>query len=459
MTSDQSPSLARLLRNLVNDLATLVRQEITLAKTEVRRNVRNIVGHAGQIAVGGGVALVGALVLVAFLIVGLGVLLGGAYWLSSLLVAILLLAVGGGMGYFGAKRLTAGGLAPTATIETLGETKEWAGEEIRELRGALTGRATGWSESSPAALPRTVPGIRSLDAARPSPTGAAAAEKADDGGPPLSMPLHKRVLSEIMDDDVPGQAAKVAFFMFSSLPPALLVVFSLTGLLGGDGVADYITGRLQAVLPGSADQPETAAGFVSRFVEEVVHDNAPGPLSMGLLLGLWASSAVFIALSEALNRAFDVVETRSWFRKRAIALAVMLGFALLFLGGSVVLLAGPRIADALNLGGVGSLVWSIAQWPLAFALVVAAFYMVYYVLPNRDQAGCRRTLIRSSAIAAALWLLATLAFRLYISNFGSYSVTYGFVGAVMVILLWMYLTSLVILVGGEISSEMERSRV
>ena len=454
---EESLSLLRLLRNLANDMATLVRKEITLAKTEVGQNVRGVAGSAGRVAVGGGIIAVGGLVLIAFLVVGLGVLLGGAYWLSSLIVALVLFVLGGGIGYLGARGLGKGGFTPTETIRTVSETKDWAEEEIHDLKVSLKGEA-----SDRQALRRPDSSLlpagerRSLQ----SSTGTAGARDeavdADDGRPPLSMPIHKRVFREIIDDDVTGQGARVAFFMFSSLPPALLVIFALTGLLGGESVADFITNQIQEVLPGSPDEEETAAGYVSLFVREVVHANAPGPLSIGLLLGLWASSAVFVALTEALNKVFDVRENRSWFRKRGLAVLVMLGFALFFLCGSIVLLAGPGIADRIQLGTVGATTWAIVQWPLAFALVVLAFFIVYYVLPNRDQSGNRKILLRSSAIAAGLWLIATLGFRLYITNFGSYSATYGFVGAVMVLLLWMYLTSIVILVGGEISAEMER---
>ncbi len=462
---EESLSLLRLLRTLINDLAVLVRQEIALTRTEVRQNVRKVAGSAGGVAIGGGVVLVGVLVLVAFLIVGLGVLLGGAYWLSALIVALVLLIGGGAIGYLGAKRLSARGIAPTETVRSLSETKEWAGDEIQDLKASLKRGSTELPGQTAPAVHHVAGGVNrrvrmsermTSGSGSTGPRIAVEASEGDDDAPPLSLPIYKRVFREIIDDDVPGQAAKVAFYMFSSLPPALLVIFALTGLLGGESVAEFITTRIQDALPGSADEETSAAGYVSRFVDEVVYVNAPGPLSIGLLLGLWASSAVFVALTESLNRAFDVPEARSWFRKRALALGTMLGFALLFLCGSIVLLAGPRIAEVLRLGSAGAFVWSIAQWPLAFVLVVVAFFIVYYMLPNRDQSGCRSILMRSSAIAAGLWLLATLGFRLYITDFSSYSATYGFVGAVMVLLLWMYLTSFVILVGGEISAEMER---
>lgn len=99
----------------------------------------------------------------------------------------------------------------------------------------------------------------------------------------------------------------------------------------------------------------------------------------------------------------------------------------------------------------------MAQWPLGFALIAATFWLIYYVLPLRDQRARKGTLAKASAVAAVIFVLASIAFRLYMTNFGSYSRTYGLLGTVIVLLLWMYVTSLVILLGGEVASEMERT--
>jgi membrane protein len=237
----------------------------------------------------------------------------------------------------------------------------------------------------------------------------------------------------------------------------MLVLFALTGYFGGEEVATFIIDRLSAALPGSADEPDSAAGFIGTFVEEVVRVRAPGPLSIGLVTGIWAASAVFVALTDSLNLAYDVEDDRPWLKRRGLSIAVMILFLLLFLGGSAVMLAGPAVARGLDLGGVANVTWNILQWPLAFGLVVAAFFIVYYLLPNRDQSGCKAPIAKSAAIAAGLWLVATIGFRLYVYNLGTFNETYGFVGTILVLLLWMYLTAMVILLGGEIGSEMERS--
>jgi membrane protein len=136
---------------------------------------------------------------------------------------------------------------------------------------------------------------------------------------------------------------------------------------------------------------------------------------------------------------------------------MLLACAVLFLAGSAVLIVGPAVPDWLGLGPAGRLAWRVAEWPLAFLLLASMFWLIYYVLPVRDQSTQKLTLFKASAIAAALWLVATAAFRIYITNFGAYSATYGLIGTIIVLLLWLYVTSLVIILGAQIASEMERT--
>ncbi len=260
----------------------------------------------------------------------------------------------------------------------------------------------------------------------------------------------KSLWSEIQEDDVFNLAAGIAFFAFLSFPPTFLVLFALAGFFGGPDVADRITGELGVLLP------EEAETLVQGFVNDVVYQEAPGPFSVGLLLALWAASNVFMALTRALNTAYDIDASRSWVKQRALSIGVMLLFVILFLSGSVVLITGPQIAQALNLWGVAEFAWTVLQWPLAILLVVAAFWMCYYILPARDQAAYKVEIFKGALVATLLWLLATIVFRFYIGNFGSYSATYGIIGTIIVLLLWLYITGLVLLLGGELSSELEK---
>ncbi len=446
-------SLGSLFRDLSADASVLIRQEVSLAKTEMRRNVGALAQDVGSMAVWGVVAALGGLVMVAFLVAGLGDLLDN-YWLAALIVGLLFVAVGAFMALRALRHLRTVRMAPQETVATLRDTQAWAQGEAAELRAALSGRAGDDASSAgghggpvaaptmAAGRPRSAPGERRGADVHGSTTRAAA--PAASGG---SLP--KRVWAEFKKDGIAGQAAKVAYYFFMSLPPALMAVFAMTGIFGGPEFANTVSTRLQSALPAEA------AGLVSDFVSQVVLEQKPGLLSVGLLLALWSASNVFNSMEDTLNVAYGVEETRGWLKKKLIALGVLLAVAVLFLAGSAALLAGPGISDAVGLGGVGRAVWAVAQWPLAFLLIASAFWIIYYVLPSKDQSDCKKTLFKASAVAAALWLLATFAFRLYVANFSSYSATYGFIGAFIVLLLWMYVTSLVILLGGEIAAEME----
>jgi len=445
---EDDPSLATLVRRLGADASTLVRHEIALAKAEFRQGVHSLAGHATKLAIGAATALVGALVLVQALVLSLGDALGGRYWLASVVVGVLLLALGLLVLLAGRRGARAQSLAPARTLATLRQTGEWARAEAAALRSSLGGSDDG------VLAPPLGERVRRGDAEKADADGEAqtatgvGSPAKDAGAPPLEWPLWKRVWTKYKNDDVANQAAKVAYYFFMSLPPLLMATFGLAGIFGGDRTAAWLTDGLRRNLPAEAGT------LVNGFVTEIVRKEHPGLVSIGLLLAVWAGANVFMALEDTLNVAFGVRVQRGFVKRRAAALGALLAVGLLFLAGSAALLAGPALAKALGLG----VVWTVAQYPLGLAMVVAAFWVVYYGLPNRDQRRHKGVLLKASAIAAGLWLLATLGFRLYAANFASYDKTYGVLGGMIVLLLWMDYTSLVILLGGEIGSELERSR-
>lgn len=266
-----------------------------------------------------------------------------------------------------------------------------------------------------------------------------------------SDPLWKRVWHEIREDDVTGSAAKLAYYWFLALPPALMATFALAGMFGGETLANRLIEQARVALPS-----EVNTAIVEPFLQQILLDRAPGPFSIGLLLALWGGSTGVAVLMDAMNMAYDIEEGRPFVRKRAIALGIMLAGVTLFMLAAVAILGGPSIARAAGLGAVASAVWGIAQWPLAFLFMVAAFWIVYFVLPNRDQYDRRWVILRAAAGAALLWVAATAVFRVYIANFSSFTETYGFLGAFIIFLLWLYLTALVVIAGGEVASEMEK---
>lgn len=265
-------------------------------------------------------------------------------------------------------------------------------------------------------------------------------------------PLVKRTGKEIAEDNILGLAAETAYYFFFSLFPFLLFAMPLIGLVADrQAVLRWALGQLSQVVPGGALQ------LVQGVAREVVFSpNAPGLISIGIVLALWSGSAVFTALIGALNVAFDVRETRPWWKTRLMALAAVLVSSVLVLLAAAVLLAGPEIVAWIGgLAGLSSAArtaWLVLQYPVAFALLVGLVWLIYTVLPNTRHN--KRHALTGALIAAVLWVVVTLLFRLYVTNFGSYNKTYGTIGAVIVLLTWMYLTMLVLLAAGELTSEL-----
>ena len=487
-------SIPDLFRSLSTDLSVLVRQELTLARAEIREAMRALASGAARAAAGGAVAAVGALTVLAGIVVLVGQLIG-SYWLGALLVGLVLLVVGTVIAVTGARRLSAVDPTPRHARESTAETIRWARSEFAGFRAALRGgkgtrRALHASGSMPAvaspaatraeaapeiessssatadppqATSGVAPALR-FDRGRPAaPADAATAASAapaaterEPGDPPPPreagmVPFLKHLVREIIDDNITGQAARLAYYAFLALPPALMALFGLAGLIGSETFAAWLDEQAALALPASVHQD-----IIGPFIEQVVLEEAPGPFSIGLLLALWGGSAMFAGLIDTLNHAYDIEESRSFVRKRGLSLLVMLGSVLLFIGAAGSLLIAPVVVDYLGFGRAGEIAWNLAQWPVAFAFMVLAFWCAYYFLPNRDQRASKGVLVKAAAVAAALWVLATAGFRIYIANFSSYSETYGFLGAFIILLLWLFVTSLVVLVGGELASEMER---
>ncbi|HET7583631.1 MAG TPA: YihY/virulence factor BrkB family protein [Gemmatimonadaceae bacterium] len=262
--------------------------------------------------------------------------------------------------------------------------------------------------------------------------------------------LLRKTGQEILNDGILSLAAQTAYYFFFSLFPLLLFAAPLLSLFGnGPSTVTWLMQQLGAVVPPDAMQ------LVRGVVEDVVlSPNAPGLMSVGALLAAWAGSNVFTALIDALNRAYDVDEGRPWWKKRLVALAAVLATGILMLITSTVMLAGPEIADwlARHTALAAPALWRVIQYTLAFLLLVAALWLVYFFLPAQRQDG--KQVVIGALVAAVLWVIVTLGFRFYVSHFGSYNKTYGTIGGVIILLTWMYLTMLVVLAGGELNSEL-----
>jgi membrane protein len=263
--------------------------------------------------------------------------------------------------------------------------------------------------------------------------------------------LLKRTGKEILADGVPTLAAQTAYYFFFSLFPLLLFATPLLSVIGErEQVMGFIMSQLRSLVQGDAVQP-----FSEAIANIVYAENAPGLMSIGALLAAWSGSNIFGSLMSALNTAYDVEENRRWWKRQLLRLGVFIVAAIIMILATVTILAGEDIIDRLGmflgLGHTGRTVWKVIQFPLAFSFLVALGFMVYYFLPNAKQ-DWRKVLVASSAMTF-LWIIATLAFRMYIQYFPP-NPTYGVIGGVIILLTWMYYSMFVVLSGGELAAEL-----
>jgi membrane protein len=263
--------------------------------------------------------------------------------------------------------------------------------------------------------------------------------------------LAKKTMKETLEDNVLGIASQVAYNFFFSLFPLLLFLAPMLSLLGDKRtIVSDLLNRFSEFMPAEAFT------LFSKVVTDIVFaQNAPGLISLGFVLAVWSGSNIFTTFMDALDTAYDVTDPRPWWKKRLVAIGVMFGWAIIITLVTGVLLAGDSIIaflrDRLGMGSASLAVWAWLQFPLAIALLLAFLFLMYWALPYVKQD--KKQILVGSVFAATLFIAATLVFRLYVQHFPP-NKTYGTIGAVMVLLTWMYVISAVILIGGELNSEL-----
>jgi len=281
----------------------------------------------------------------------------------------------------------------------------------------------------------------------------------------LSKDFLARVWARAEEDEIFGRSAQLSYYFLLALFPLLLFLITLFGYL--DGAGTHLRHKLISYL-GDV-MPSSALHLVIVTIDEITNARGGGKLSFGLLAALWAASSGVNAIGQSLNAAYDVRETRPWWRARLISIALTIALSTLIVSALLIVLYGGRVgrfaAALIHLGRVFSLTWQILQWPLALAFVFITYALIYRFAPNlaaKKRAAHlpasdyrRRWLSPGVVVAVILWLLVSLGFRLYLHFFNSYSATYGSLGALIILMLWFYLTGAAILLGGEINCELE----
>jgi membrane protein len=266
----------------------------------------------------------------------------------------------------------------------------------------------------------------------------------------------KATVEEFQRDDALGIAAQLAYYLILALFPFILVLVSLLGTFGSEELASEVLGYFQQVMP------EQAYEIIKDFTDNIISGKAeaPGLFTFGILFTIWAASGAFAALINALNRAYDVQETRPFWKVRGIAILMTLGLSVLILIGVLLLVLGPQIGEAIaNVFGLERtflVVWEVARWPVALFFMMFTVALLYYFAPDVDQPF--RWITPGGLIGVVLWVLASVGFNFYVSNFGSYNKTYGSIGAVIVLLLYLYISSLTILFGATLNATLVRMK-
>lgn len=264
-------------------------------------------------------------------------------------------------------------------------------------------------------------------------------------------PLLKKTVREIGADNVTTLAASAAYNFFFSLFPLLLFLAPLVGLVADERqVIGWLMSQLTSTLP-----PDQLAAIRPLLEKIVFSSNAPGLMSIGLVLAAWSGSNIFGTLMGALNAAYDVQETRPWIKQQLIRLGTFVLGGVITVLSTIIFLNGEGVVDwlgrLLHISRAVLLAWKLVQFPLALAGLVALAYASFYLLPNVRQR--KSQVLVAALLTTALWILATLLFRLYVTHFPP-NPAYGIIGGVIILLTWMYYTMFVILVGGEFASEL-----
>jgi membrane protein len=265
--------------------------------------------------------------------------------------------------------------------------------------------------------------------------------------------LKRTAYESFWKDNCLALAAQLAYYFFFALFPTLLFLVALASYFPVTTLVDDMFRTLGGFLP-----PE-ALTIITEQIVKISSSEDAGLLSLGVLLAVSSSSAAMTAIIDTLNRAYGIEDRRPWWKVRLTAMALTVGVAVFILVSFALLLTGPTLATELaaswGLGPAFEWTWKILQWPIIFIMVSASIAFIYQYAPDVDQEWVWLT--PGSVLATMLWLLASLGFKYYVANWGSYTETYGLIGAVMILLLWFYISGLVILIGAEMNVEIEHA--
>ena len=268
------------------------------------------------------------------------------------------------------------------------------------------------------------------------------------------LQLSKRVYHEIDEDEVLTRSAALAYYFVSALFPMIFFLMAMLGLFAqSHDLQSSLLNYTARFMPGDA------SSLIQKTIKEVANNSSGLKLAFGLALALWSGSGGIVSIMDALNRCYHVKDSRPWWKQRLMAIALTIAISVLTIAALAIVLYGGNIVNFVGshvgLSSVGMIAWRLVQWPIALFFVVLSFALLYYWSPDTEQQWLWIT--PGSVVGVVTWIGASLLFRVYLHFFNSYSKTYGSVGAVIILLLWLYISGMAVLLGGEINSEIENA--
>jgi membrane protein len=267
----------------------------------------------------------------------------------------------------------------------------------------------------------------------------------------------KRTVTEFSEDNLTDWAAALTYYGLLALFPALIAMVSVVGLVGDPkSTTETLTDIVTSI------GPESAASTFAGPIESITSDRGTAGIALivGLALALWSASSYVGAFMRASNIIYETPEGRPIWKLRPLQILVTLAMIVLLAVVALgLVMTGPiveAVAEPIGLSSTAVTIWDIAKWPVLAAIFVLMIGVLYYASPNVKLRGFR-WVTPGSLVALVVWIVASAAFALYVANFGSYDKTYGTLGGVIVLLIWLWITNVAILFGHELNAERERS--
>lgn len=271
------------------------------------------------------------------------------------------------------------------------------------------------------------------------------------------LELGKLVLKKISDDEISTRSASLSYYFLLALFPLLIFLVSVVGIIAGPGseLRSRITLSLTTLAPGSASQ------LVHKVVARTLNSSNAFELAIGIAGALWAASSGTSELIGALDFIYQVRDRRPWWKQKLLSIGLTIALAALILIAIALVLYGGKfaglVASKTGLGALFIWVWKIVEWPVALAVMFLAFSMLYYFAPDLKER--KWHWITPGAVSGVvLWIAVSIGFRFYLHYFNTYNKTYGSIGAVVILMLWLYLTGFAILLGAVMNWIVEARR-